>query len=191
MHEIPEEADKNNTTTGVVDDGYAHRTDFKELYEIHGRTVYNYLLWMTKDTETSRDILQTVFIRAWEAKSLPENEDALKRWLLITARNAFFDSFRSRRRFSDLRVRYAREYYETSQDLPSGLFQEMLSECSDDERSILYLHLKAGYTYGEIGSILDLSEGNVRVKACRAIKRLRELYSRRKQYEERISSSSG
>ena len=90
-----------------------------------------------------------------------------------------------------MKVRYAREYYQTSQDLPNDLFRELISECSDDERSILYLHLKEGYSYGEIGSILAISEGNVRVKACRAIKRLRESYSRRNKYEERVTSSSG
>jgi RNA polymerase sigma-70 factor (ECF subfamily) len=180
MQEIPESADQNNTTPTCGDNA----SNFKEIYALHGRNIYNYLLWMTKDVETSQDILQTVFIRAWEASSLPGNEDALRRWLFITARNAFFDSYRSHRRFLNLRVRYAREYYQTPPEPSGGPFREMLSECSDDERSILYLHLKAGYSYGEIGSILDLSESNVRVKACRAIKRLRELYIRRKRYEE-------
>jgi RNA polymerase sigma factor (sigma-70 family) len=60
----------------------------------------------------------------------------------------------------------------------------MLSECTESERSILYLHLKAGYSHAEIGSILDLSESNVRVKTCRAIKRLRESYLRRKCHEQ-------
>jgi RNA polymerase sigma factor (sigma-70 family) len=61
---------------------------------------------------------------------------------------------------------------------------ELVSECSDDERSILYLHLKAGYSYGEIAPMLNLSESNVRVKACRAIKHLRDLFVRRKRYEQ-------
>ena len=158
---------------------------FRELYDAHGAAIYNYLLWMTKDAETSRDILQTVYIRAWEARSLPgdDDEDALKRWLFTTARNAFFDSYRARSRLSRLRTRCAREFYEAPKEPHAGLFWEILSECSADERSILYLHLKAGYSYGEIGPILDLSESNVRVKAYRAIKRLRELYKGRKHNE--------
>jgi RNA polymerase sigma-70 factor (ECF subfamily) len=156
---------------------------FRDLYETHGGNVYNYLLWMTKDAETSQDVLQTVFIRAWESKSLPENEGALKRWLFTTARNAFFDSYRSHARFSRLRARYSREFYQAPHTAPSGFFGEILSECSEGERGILYLHLKAGYSYAEIGTILDLSEANVRVKACRAIKRLREIYARRNRDE--------
>jgi RNA polymerase sigma-70 factor, ECF subfamily len=156
---------------------------FRNTYDAHGGAIYNYLLWMTKDAETSRDILQTVFIRLWEAKSLPENEDALRRWLFTTARNAFFDSYRSHCRFSRLREHYNREYFQAPPEAPEGQFWNMLSECSDSERSILYLHLKEGYSYKEIGVILNLGESNVRVKTCRAIKRLRELYLRGKRNE--------
>lgn len=170
-----------NPGVALADSGpVGHRErKFRELYKVHGPSIYNYLLWMTKDRETSSDILQTVFIRAWEARLLPGNEDALKRWLFTTARNAFFDTYRGRSRLSRLRVRYAREFYEAPKETHTSLFREILSECSADERSILYLHLKAGYSYGEIGSILDLSESNVRVKTCRAIKRLREMYMTR------------
>jgi RNA polymerase sigma factor (sigma-70 family) len=181
IQENSENAGLNNTNVAdFADNGSMnHRTKkFRDLYEAQGKNIYNYLLWMTKDVETSREILQIVFIRVWEAKSMPENGEAIKRWLFTTARNAFFDSYRSHSRLSRLKVRYATEYFQP-QEAPNGVFWEMLSECSDSERSILYLHLKAGYSYEEIGSILDLSESNVRVKACRAIKRLRTTYIKR------------
>lgn len=178
----------NNLGDSSNDNGPGnHRArKFRDMYEVHGGGIYNYLLWMTKDAETSRDILQTVFIRAWEARSLPGNEDALKRWLFTTARNAFFDSYRAHQRLSRLRVRYTREFYQAPREPRGGLFWEILSKCSDGERSILYLHLKAGYSYGEIGSILDLSESNVRVKACRAIGRLREVFKTHRQADNKL-----
>jgi RNA polymerase sigma-70 factor, ECF subfamily len=169
------------TETGSGRGGHAGR--FREMYAAHGGAIYNYLLWMTKDADSSRDLLQTVFIRAWEAKALPGNDNALRRWLFTTARNAFFDSYRSHCRLSRLRAHYSREFYETQPEAPEGFFWDMLSECTESERSILYLHLKAGYSHAEIGSMLDLSESNVRVKTCRAIKRLRESYLRRKGHE--------
>ena len=178
----------NNLGDSSNDNGPGnHRArKFRDMYEVHGGGIYNYLLWMTKDAETSRDILQTVFIRAWEARSLPGSEDALKRWLFTTARNAFFDSYRAHQRLSRLRVRYTREFYQAPREPRGGLFWEILSKCSDDELSILYLHLKAGYSYSEIGSILDLSESNVRVKACRAIGRLREVFKTHRQADNKL-----
>ncbi len=183
MHELPENDPCPPNTASAGGGCLPGARNVKEIYQTHSRNVYNYLLWMTKDVDMSRDILQTVFIRAWEARLLPEQEDALKRWLFITARNAFFDSYRSRQRHLNMRVHYARELERTPQEPAGGVFMELVSECSDDERSILYLHLKAGYSYGEIAPMLNLSESNVRVKACRAVKRLRDLYIRRKHYE--------
>jgi RNA polymerase sigma-70 factor (ECF subfamily) len=51
---------------------------------------------------------------------------------------------------------------------------EMLEGLSEDEKSIIYLHLKSGYNYREIGRIMNLEETAVRVRAFRAIRRLRE-----------------
>jgi RNA polymerase sigma-70 factor (ECF subfamily) len=181
--DCPDPSDKAIDSLANVGSGSSRIKKFRNIYDAQGGAIYNYLLWMTKDAETSRDILQTVFIRAWEATSLPENEDAVRRWLFTTARNAFFDSYRSHCRFSRLREHYSREYYQAPPEAPDGFFWNMLSECSNSERSILYLHLKVGYSYNEIGLILDLSESNVRVKTCRAIKRLREIYLRRKSNE--------
>jgi RNA polymerase sigma-70 factor, ECF subfamily len=182
MLDFPETEPTSSTPAIAEGEGGRKARNIKEIYGRHARTIYNYLLWMTKDVDTSGDILQTVFIRAWESRSLPENEEALKRWLFTTARNAFFDTYRSHRRHLNLRVRYAREY-EPPQEPDSNIFRELVDQCSDDEKSILYLHLKAGYSYAEIAPMLELSESNVRVKACRAVKRLRELMTRRKSHE--------
>jgi RNA polymerase sigma factor (sigma-70 family) len=65
-------------------------------------------------------------------------------------------------------------------DVHDGVFWDILSECSETERCILYLHLKVGYSYSEIGTITGMSEANVRVKVCRAMKTLREKYTRSK-----------
>ena len=148
---------------------------FKAIYDEYGRNLYNYILWMTKSADASKDILQTVFIRVWNGASLPETEDHLRRWLFTAARNACLDSFRSRGRMTRLRSRYNDEAFAMPQEAASGFFHDVLSECSDTERCILYLHLKAGYSYAEIGRILDITEGHVRIKMFRAIKRLRQI----------------
>jgi RNA polymerase sigma-70 factor (ECF subfamily) len=186
--ENQESPDRHDDGIGALTEkggsGGSHAGKFRAMYAAHGSAIYNYLLWMTKDADTSRDIVQTVFIRAWQAKTLPGSENALRRWLFTTARNAFFDSYRSHCRLSRLRAHYSREYYEAQPEAPEGFFWDLLSDCTENERSILYLHLKAGYSYAEIGSILDLSESNVRVRTCRAIKRLRESYKRRDRCEQ-------
>ncbi|HMD69455.1 MAG TPA: sigma-70 family RNA polymerase sigma factor [Chitinivibrionales bacterium] len=148
------------------------------LYATHAKSLYNYVLWMTRNTEASKDILQTVFIRLWKSANVPQGEDDVRRWLYTAAKNACYDSFRSHARFSRLRSHYTAEFMSTETDPHDGFFWDMLSELSETERCILYLHLKAGYSYAEIGRIVELSESNVRVKVCRAIKRLRDVCAR-------------
>jgi RNA polymerase sigma-70 factor, ECF subfamily len=153
--------------------------EFRNMYRTHGKSVYNYILWICKNPDLSKDILQTVFIHAWTSnRALPETEDGLRKWLFTTARNAFIDSYRSQVRLSRLRDRYEKEMDNGPDEMHGGFFKEMLSECSELERSILYLHLKAGYSYAEVGVMLELTEGHARVVACRAFKRLREILRR-------------
>jgi RNA polymerase sigma-70 factor (ECF subfamily) len=148
------------------------------LYDVHAKTLYNYILWMTRNTEESKDILQTVFIRLWKSDNAPCGEEDIRRWLFTMAKNASLDMFRSSARQTHLRAHYTADFQSTDTDPHDGFFWDMLSELSETERSILYLHLKAGYSYAEIGRIVDLSESNVRVKMCRAIKRLRDVCAR-------------
>jgi RNA polymerase sigma factor (sigma-70 family) len=152
----------------------------KLLYTAHAKTLYNYILWMTRDTDASKDILQTVFIRLWKSDNAPIGENDIRRWLFTMAKNACYDSFRTHSRLTRLRAHYTAEFQSTDTDPHDGFFWDMLSELSETERCILYLHLKAGYSYAEIGRITDLSESNVRVKMCRAIKRLRDVCLRSK-----------
>ena len=153
---------------------------FNALYNAHAKSLYNYILWMTRNTEASKDILQTDFIRLWKSGSAPEDEVGIRRWLYTMAKNACYDTFRAHSRFTRLRAHYTAEFASTDVDPHDGFFWDMLEELSETERCILYLHLKAGYSYAEIGRIVDLSESNVRVKMCRAIKRLREVCVRSK-----------
>ncbi|HUI91360.1 MAG TPA: sigma-70 family RNA polymerase sigma factor [Chitinivibrionales bacterium] len=153
---------------------------FNALYSIHAKSLYNYILWMTRNTEASKDILQTIFIRLWKSDSAPDDEVGIRRWLYTMAKNACYDTFRAHSRFSRLRAHYTADFQSTDTDPHDGFFWDMLEELSETERCILYLHLKAGYSYAEIGRIVDLTESNVRVKMCRAIKRLRDVCARSK-----------
>jgi RNA polymerase sigma factor (sigma-70 family) len=151
---------------------------FKALYDAHAKGLYNFILWMTRDADAGRDVLQTVFIRAWKSGSFPQGFEDRNRWLFTAARNACYDSFRYSARLRTFKARYEGHVRTSCDEVHDDVFWDILSECSETERCILYLHLKAGYSYVEIGAITGMSEANVRVKVCRAMKTLREKYAR-------------
>jgi RNA polymerase sigma-70 factor (ECF subfamily) len=165
--------------------GEVKHAEFDAIYTVYSKQLYTFVLWMTRNRATADDILQTVFVKVWDQGGGPANEDERRRWLFTVTRNACMDSFRSASRFSNFRSRYCAEFEEdesaTSDAAESGEVWGLLAELPEIDRSILYLHIKVGYSYAEIGEVLALTENNVRVKAFRALKRLREIMVKREQ----------
>ena len=71
-------------------------------------------------------------------------------------------------------MKYQQEWYEQAADPDAPFLWEELQRLPEVERSILYLHLKIGHSYKDIGTMLNLSENLVRVRAFRSLKKLRE-----------------
>jgi RNA polymerase sigma-70 factor, ECF subfamily len=147
---------------------------FIMLYNRHAEKLFNFIRWTTADSAASRDILQNVFVRVWNCSGSPEDENECGRWLFTIAKHACVDHFRSAARFSRFRKEYNLETG-NDQDFPekSSIWKEV-GRLPETERSILYLHLKIGYTYKEIAGMLSLNESQVRVKAFRSLRKLKE-----------------
>jgi RNA polymerase sigma-70 factor, ECF subfamily len=152
-----------------------NQQQFSAVYKEYSRPLYNFIRWTTGYSSACDDILQNVFVKLWRCESVPENEIECKRWLYAIARNACIDYFRSSARLSNFRKNYTFEN-ETVIEEPEtdGEIWKELAKLSEIDRSILYLHLKEGYAYREIATMLELNENQVRVKAFRALKKLRD-----------------
>lgn len=150
-------------------------SELSALYATYGRRIYNYVLWLTRNRSSADDIAQSVFIKAWRQPGPFASEVECERWLFTVAKNACLDLFRSRKRQTELRERFARSQPLFSKpSVDEGHAWDLLEVLSAEERSVVYLHIKMGYNYKEIGRLLDMNENAVRVKAFRAFRRLRE-----------------
>jgi RNA polymerase sigma-70 factor (ECF subfamily) len=154
--------------------------DFKKIYKDFSRKLYNFALWLTHNRAACDDILQNVFVNVWKCESVPSEETELQSWLFTVTRNACLDYFRKTTRFSKFRTHYMSEYYEHPIDPDANfVWDEKVLDLPETEKSILYLHIKIGYTYKEIGDILEISENLVRVRAFRVLKKMRENLARK------------
>ncbi len=147
---------------------------FRELYEHSATRVYNFVLWMVRNREACEDIVQTAFIRAWQSDAPTDLCDA-ENWLLRVSRNLCIDFFRKRKRSAQFRSKYRNEiplYSSAKQE--SSFTWELLGTLKEEERSILFLHLRMGYGYKEVADVVGSTESAVRVKAFRALKKLRK-----------------
>lgn len=150
------------------------KCEFKEIYNQYGKCLYSFIIWLTNNRSAADDILQNVFINVWRSQSVPSCDEELKRWLFTIARNASLDYFRKVNRFSRFRTNYKNEYNPPSVDPDAHFVWDEMSFLSENEKTILYLHLKVGYTYKEIGDMMEITENLVRVRAFRALKKSRE-----------------
>ncbi|MDK2981419.1 MAG: hypothetical protein PWQ55_1766 [Chloroflexota bacterium] len=157
---------------------------FGRLYDLYAGRIFSYLLVRTGERAAAMDMMETVFLKAWE--NLPDfgaNGRGMnfRAWLYRMAHNAMVDYHRTRKDEPGLDV-----LIEQPARLPHAL--ELVEEAETREfilgwlekldgaaRQVLILRFYAEMSPKEIAQVLDLSEGNVRVIQYRALRRMREL----------------
>jgi RNA polymerase sigma-70 factor (ECF subfamily) len=153
--------------------------EFTALYREYSRPLYNFIRWTTGYSAMSDDITQNMFIKVLRSENAPSDPVEIRRWLYAIARNACIDYFRSNARLTNFKNNYATECavngsIEVEDTNESEEIWKQLTKLPDVDRSILYLHLKEGYAYKEIADTLEMNENQVRVKAFRALRKLRD-----------------
>ena len=69
----------------------------RELYALHGATIFSFLLRMLGDRPAAEDVQQQVFLEAWErGDRFDPGRGTLAAWLLMIARSRALDHLRRR-----------------------------------------------------------------------------------------------
>jgi RNA polymerase sigma factor (sigma-70 family) len=131
--------------------------------------LYRFALNFLKNQEEAKDIVQDVFEKLWLNKDKVETEKA-KSWLFTCAHNTMinFVHKRARTTFMDSnllpeRTEIVRFQYESAQ-----VIDHIVGILPPLQKSIILLRDLEGYSYDEIGDILNLSPSQVKVYLFRA-----------------------
>ena len=153
-----------------------HEREYTALYNTYADRLFRFCRFMTGTKAAAEDVLQAVFIKIWRGSEPPPDEIERTRWLYAVTRNACLDHIRKERRFSLFRqsLNVTDQTVDTNGDAGDEFFG-MIAQLPELERTLLYLHFKAGYSYKEMESIAQVNENTARVRVCRALKKLREL----------------
>jgi RNA polymerase sigma-70 factor (ECF subfamily) len=156
---------------------------FTALYEMHAERVYRHVRFQVLDGHDAEDITQEVFVKAW--KSLPRYRQTgapFVSWLIVIARNAIVDHFRSKKNVRELDE--SNEPHSQSDPVSSveaefgrAEIREALMGLNGDKRTVLIMHFIDGFSYEEIGKALGKSEGAIRVIQHRALKDMKKILS--------------
>ena len=152
-----------------------NRKAMDRLYADLAAPLYNYLLKIAGDPEKADDALQTTFLNAWRGRASFRGKGA-RPWFFVIARNAVFRHHRSQAVLEPVdSVSSGTSPAEEHQaaELADRL-DEALARLPADTREAIVLSRLSGLSLEEIAELLGVSNGALRVRLSRGLKRLKE-----------------
>jgi RNA polymerase sigma factor (sigma-70 family) len=136
--------------------------------------VYRFILKNLRHEEDARDVVQTAFEKMWRNKDNVDAEKS-KSYLFTVAYHQMIDHIRKVKRIQ-LREDFSEEM--KVQDRPANnlkkILDEALNRLSETQKSLVLLKDYEGYSYEEIGEIMNLNPSQVKVYLHRARVQLKE-----------------
>lgn len=167
-----------------------NRVAFGRLYEAYYERIFGYCLRRLNQRTAAEDVCSETFLFVARKMSSfrGETEDDFRRWVYRIATNEVNGYLRRsirRRELWDTAIQENRLRGETSPS-PSELndsvdwpvVHQAISQLNAREQTIVALRLQEEMSHDEIGRILGIRPGTVRVTYSRAIQKLRGLLSR-------------
>jgi RNA polymerase sigma-70 factor, ECF subfamily len=170
--------------TVLRDGSEASRPEFDRLFNEYSAPVYNYVLRMVGDADRAADIAQDTFIKAYRKLDTLTDASSARSWIYRIATNTAIDSMRRNRHL----VRMDSEDRPVDQpdggpgpetQVLSGLLDERISRAlmrlKPNHRQCLILSDVEDMSATQIGEVMEMSGGAVRVLLCRARGEMRRL----------------
>lgn len=151
------------------------RQEYNIAVSTHSGKLYGFALKFLRNSEDAQDVMQDVFEKLWINRKKVEAEKA-KAWMFTTAHNAMINFVMKKQRMilpgDDLipeTAKMERSVFESSQ-----VVDRAVSILPPVQKSIILLRDLEGYTYDEIGNILELSPSQVKVYLFRARNKIKK-----------------
>ena len=170
--------DERESHESVAEARNGNERAFAALYAAHSGRVYGLALRLTSDPVAARELLQDVFVRAWERLSTFRGESAFGSWLHRLTVNLALTSRRTEVR----RLRRVGDEAELPPDggVATGTghrdldLEQAIAALPPGARTVFVLHDVEGYTHEEIARAAGIAVGTSKAQLFRARRLLRE-----------------
>lgn len=155
------------------------------LFERYHQRLYRYLFQLTNDANISEDIVQTVFYRILKYKHTYRSDGKFVAWMYHIARSILADNYRKKTLSTntfDVDMLEEHPSLDPSPDMMTcnaddiNMLRQALQNLPLEEREIIHLARFENLGHSEIAQILDCSVGAAKVRLCRALQQLRDVY---------------
>lgn len=156
---------------------------FSTIYKMFYQRIYRFCyINCYNDSELASDICQETFIRAWKTiRSFSwDKGGSFQAYLFRIARNLIIDQSRKKK---EAPIEEAEEIVDTGEDFVESIDKEdtiekvqtVLRGLNEQERELVTLRFFEELSFTEVSQAIGMSEGNVRVKTHRLMKKLKKL----------------
>lgn len=158
------------------------RRAFERLYRLHGQRIFALCLRMSGERGVAEELVQDVFVRAWQKLDTFRGDAAFSTWLHRVAVNIVL----SRRKQDGVRRDRTVQDDDTVAAAPARTvsiaervdLEAAIAGLPQGARRIFVLHDVEGYTHEEIGDLLGITSGGSKAQLHRARMLLREALSK-------------
>jgi RNA polymerase sigma-70 factor, ECF subfamily len=163
---------------------------FAALYDEFAQRLYAYIRIKVADTEKAEDILQEVFLKAWQGcRNLQTKDLNFSAWLYKVAANTINDFYRrTYREPQTVSIDEAQNVasiddpaINASRGLEKRVIEQTLDQLPSHYKEVIELRFLQDFSIADTAEIMGRNSVTVRVWQHRAIKQLEELF---KQYGE-------
>ncbi|MBH2003566.1 MAG: RNA polymerase sigma factor [Sphingobacteriia bacterium] len=142
--------------------------EYNHCVNEYADNLYRFIVKNLRHEEDARDIVQTAFEKLWRNRDSVETAKS-KSYLFTVAYNQMIDHIRKNKRIQlkeefpeDGRIQYQQH------GNMRRVLMEALNRLNETQRSLVMLKDYEGYSYEEIGKIMELNESQVKVYLHRA-----------------------
>jgi RNA polymerase sigma-70 factor (ECF subfamily) len=152
---------------------------FETLYRTHMEAIYSLCWRMTGDEREARDLVQDVFVRAWERLTTFRGQSSLATWLHRLGTNVVLERMRAGKRES-MRLIDAPDAEPEERAIDGDANTRMdldraLVTLPGGARTVFILHDIEGYSHDEIATMTGIAPGTARAQLWRARRALMRL----------------
>lgn len=149
---------------------------FTALYYATYRQLYGFLLILTKNKEDAEDLMQNTFIKIRNGAHLYKRTGSPMAWMCTIAKNQYLDYVRKYGKYQAVEYEQVENQaiYSSIHDTDDRMvIKAALEMLSEEERTIVVMHLVNGLKHREISQITGITLSTVLSKYNRALKKMR------------------
>jgi RNA polymerase sigma-70 factor (ECF subfamily) len=148
--------------------------EYNDCVNLYADGVYRFIVKNLRHEEDARDVVQSAFEKLWRARAEVDNSKC-KSFLFTVAYNGMIDHLRKVKRvYLKEEFREETRVSDRQHNNAKEILERALSKLSETQRSLVLLKDYEGYSYEEIGRIMNLSESQVKVYLHRARLQLKD-----------------